>query len=180
VIKRSIARRYAQALMELAEEDAADIGDKLVKFAELLRANPLLKEVLISPAFRLDERKKVFSLILERLGWGPPLDRFLWYLTEHRRMAWLEVIAEVFVGMVDEREGKTRVQVTSSRPLDKKMQAELLKALTDGLGAKVVLEHRVDESLLAGLTLRIGDLVIDGSLKTQLESLRERLVQRVS
>lgn len=178
MIKRSIARRYAQALLELTEGDPGIVADRLQEFDGVLQANPVLKEVLISPAFRLEERKKVFDQLIKKLGWTRPLDRFLWYLVEHRRMAWLGVIAECFIAMVDQREGRIRVQVTSARPLDKKTSAELKKALTEGLKGEVVLEPTVDESLLAGISVRVGDLVIDGSLKTQMEKLRDILTRR--
>jgi F-type H+-transporting ATPase subunit delta len=178
VIKRSIARRYAQALIELVEGDPGIVADRLQEFDGVLQANPVLKEVLISPAFRLEERKRVFEQLIKKLGWTRPLDRFLWYLVEHRRMAWLSVIAECFVAMVDERQGRIRVQVMSARPLDKKTTAQLKKALTEGLEGKVVLERVVDESLLAGITVRVGDLVIDGSLKTQMDKLRDILTHR--
>lgn len=178
MIKHSIARRYAQALIELVEDDAAATGEKLQAFARLLEDNPVFREVLTSPAFRMEERRKVFEPVMAKLGWGPPLDRFLWYLIEHGRLEAIDDIAGVFTGMVDERAGRVRVEVVSASPLDETSRAALLEALAEGLGGQVVLESRVDESLLAGLSVRIGDLVVDGSLKTQLDTLREHLIQR--
>jgi len=164
--------------MELVEGDPGVVADRLNTFDQILNSNPVLKEVLVSPAFRLEERKRVFEQILKKLGWTKPLDRFLWYLVEHRRMTWLSVIVECFLAMVDERAGRVRVQVKSARPLDAKSTAELTKALAEGLSGQVVLEQKVDESLLAGVTVKIGDLVIDGSLKTQMDKLRDILTRR--
>ncbi len=178
MIKRSLAKRYAQALLELVGDDAPNVAQRLYFFAKLLHDNPLLKEVLVSPAFQLEERNNVFKQVLAHLGWGAPLDRFLWYLIEHRRMKWMDSIAESFMFMVDEREGKVRIQVTSAQPLDKTTENQLLTSLNKNMGGKVVLEQLVDESLLAGMSLRIGDLVIDGSLKTQLTKLKELLLQQ--
>lgn len=178
MIKHSIARRYAQALIELVEEDAAAVAGKLDAFAGLLGDNPVFREVLTSPAFRMEERRKVFDPVMKKLGWGPPLDRFLWYLVEHGRLEAIDDIARVFTGMVDERAGRVRVEVTSAGPLDEPTRAALLKSLTEGLGGQVILDSRVDPSLVAGLSVRIGDLVVDGSLKTQLDTLREQLLQR--
>jgi len=178
VINRSVARRYAQALMELVETDPQSVADRLVEFQQLLQKNPLLYDVLISPAFRLEERKKVFDKTIKRLGWGYPLDRFLWYLVEHRRMSWLGAIAESFIKMIDRREGRLRVRVNSAKPLDKAILSKLQNALKAGLEKKVVLEPNVDASLLAGLAVQVGDLVIDGSLRTHLSRLKDILVQR--
>jgi F-type H+-transporting ATPase subunit delta len=164
--------------MELVEGDPSIVADRLEQFDKLLTNNPTLQEVLVSPAFRLEERKKVFDQIIRKLGWTKPLDRFLWYLVEHRRMTWLPVISECFLAMVDERAGRVRVRVTSAKPLDEATRASLNKALADGLQAKVILELEHDEAMLAGMSIRVGDLVVDGSLKTQMEKLRELLVQK--
>jgi F-type H+-transporting ATPase subunit delta len=178
VINRSIARRYAQALIELVEADAAQIAGKLGQFHKLVEANPALKEVLSSPAFRMEERRRVLDQVIKQLGWGHPLDRFLWYLVEHRRVALLEAIVETFTSMLDEREGKIRVRVESAKSLDSTEEASLKKALADGLKKQVVMEPTLDPSLLAGLRVRIGDLVVDGSLKTQLDSLKNVLTKQ--
>jgi F-type H+-transporting ATPase subunit delta len=174
----SVARRYAQALLDLVEKDPGKVADRLLEFDRIIRETPLLKEVLISPAFRMEERRKVFDRVLSKLAWGAPLDRFLWYLVEHRRMDHIGGIAEAFQGMVDQRAGKVRVEVTSAKPLDQATGTKLSKTLSQVLGKSVIMKPRVDESLIAGLSVKVGDLVVDGSLKTQLNSLRESLTRK--
>jgi F-type H+-transporting ATPase subunit delta len=174
----SVARRYSQALLDLVVKDPAKVADRLVEFDQIIRENPLLKEVLVSPAFRLQERRKVFDRLLGKLAWGAPLDRFLWYLVEHRRIELIGGIAEAFQAMVDRRAGKVRVEVSSARPLDQSTGTRLSKVLSQALGKTVVMKPRVDQSLIAGLSVRVGDLVVDGSLKTQLNSLREALTRK--
>jgi F-type H+-transporting ATPase subunit delta len=174
----SVARRYAQALLDLVETDPSKVADRLVEFDQLVREHPPLKEVLISPAFRMEERRQVFDRVLKKLAWGAPLDRFLWYLVEHRRVDLISGIAEAFQAMVDERAGKVRVEVSSARPLDQSTGTRLSKALSQVLGKTVIMKPRVDESLIAGLSVKVGDLVVDGSLKTQLNSLREALTRK--
>lgn len=178
MINMSVARRYAQALLDLVEKDPGKVADRLEEFDQLVRENPLLKEVLISPAFRMEERRKVYDRLIKKLRWGAPLDRFLWYLVEHRRMDMLGGIAEAFQTMVDERAGKVRVEVTTAKPLDQKTGTRLSKVLGEALGKSVIMRPRVDQALIAGLSVRVGDLVVDGSLKTQLDSLREALVRK--
>lgn len=174
----SVARRYAQALLDLVERDPVKVADRLVEFDQLIRETPLLKEVLVSPAFRMEERRKVFDRLIKKLAWGAPLDRFLWYLVEHRRIDLIGGIAEAFQAMVDRRAGKVRVEVTSAKPLDQATGTHLGKTLGKALGKTVVMKPRVDQSLIAGLSVKVGDLVVDGSLKTQLNSLREALTRR--
>jgi F-type H+-transporting ATPase subunit delta len=174
----SVARRYAQALLDLVKKDPSKVADRLVEFDRLIRETPLLKEILISPAFRMEERRKVFDRVLKKLAWGAPLDRFLWYLVEHRRMGLIGGIAEAFQGMVDQRAGKMRVEVSSAKPLDQATGTKLSKVLGAALGKTVIMKPRVDASLIAGLSLKVGDLLVDGSLKTQLNSLREALTKK--
>jgi F-type H+-transporting ATPase subunit delta len=178
VINRSLARRYARALMDLAEEDPAKVADRLMQFNQLLKANPALKEILISPAFRPEERKNVFSKVFELIDWGRPLDRFLEYLVEKRRVSYLDAIAECFLEMVDEKVGRVRVKLESAVAIDDQSSSQLKKALVDGLKQEVVIDKKVDSSLLAGVSVRVGDLVIDGSMKTKLNSLRNTLVAK--
>jgi len=177
VINRSVARRYAQALMDLVEADPAPVADKLAQFNRILEANPILKEVLVSPAFRQEERRRVLDQILKLLGWGKPVDRFLGYLVEHRRVVLMEAIVESFTAMLDERAGRIRVQVSSAFVLDDSARAGLTAALAEVLKKKVVLQASTEPDLLAGVKVKIGDLVVDGSLKTQLNNLADVLIR---
>ena len=178
MINMSVARRYAQALLDLVEKDQGKVADRLAEFDQLIRETPPLREVLISPAFRTEERRKVFDRVLSKLAWGAPLDRFLWYVVEHRRMDLIGGIAEAFQAMVDQRAGKVRVEVSSAKPLDQATGTRLSKVLGAALGKTVIMKPRVDESLIAGLSVKVGDLLVDGSLKTQLNSLREALTRK--
>jgi len=171
VINQSIARRYALALLELVEKEAGFIAGRLTEFQGLLKENPIFKEVLISPAFRMDERKAVFDRILLRLEWGPPLDRFLWYLVQQGRMAWLDAVVKSFIAMVDEKEGRIRVEVATAQALPDPAVAGLKRALAEGLKKEIIMQPQVDAQLLAGVKVKVGDLVVDGSLQTQLNNL---------
>ncbi len=178
MINRSVARRYAKALMDLVEADPAPVADKLAQFNQIIETNPILKEVLTSPAFRQQERRRVLDQILKRLGWGKPLDRFMDYLVEHRRVVLLSAIVESFTAMLDEQAGRVRVQVSSAFALDKSAQAGLKTALAGVLKKEVVLLTGTEPELLAGVKVKIGDLLIDGSLKTQLDNLADVLIQQ--
>lgn len=177
MINRSVARRYAQALMDLVESDPDPVAEKLALFNRIIEANPILKEVLISPAFRQPERRRVLDQILKRLGWGKELDRFLGYLVEHGRVVLLEAIVEAFTAMLDERAGRVRVQVASAFALDDSARSGLTAALSGVLKKEVILQSTTEPELLAGVKVKIGDLVIDGSLKKQLDNLADVLVR---
>lgn len=174
---RKIARRYARVLFELAGDRGEEIHQRLRAFARLLAESRELRELLLSPAFRAEERRKVMAQILKQLNWGPPLDRFFGILVNNRRLHLLDDIAGVFLDMIDRQAGRVRVRVESAKTLAPELQRALEAALSGMAGGRVVLEARLAPELLAGLKLEIGQLTIDGSLRRKLDNLRESLLQ---
>ncbi|HOX42154.1 MAG TPA: ATP synthase F1 subunit delta [Myxococcota bacterium] len=178
MIKRSIARRYARALMDLVTEDHAAVAAQLADFAAAFQGHPELAQVLSNPVFSLEERRRVLKRLQAVSPLHAPLDRFIDLLVARHRLAYLGAVAECFGELVDEREGRVRVVVESAAALEAPARAQLEAALVASLGQKVVLETRVAPALLAGVQLRVGGLVLDGSLRGQLERLKERLARR--
>ena len=178
MIKRSIARRYARALLELVDTDPAPVNKQLSEFQQTVSENPNLSHLLSSPVFSVEERERVLKALQARLSIATPLDRFLQLLVDRRRLAYLPAIAESFQELVDAKAGKVRVQVDSADPLEETVAARLKAVLATSLGKEIILLKRTDPDLLAGVSLRIGGLLVDGSLKTQLRRLSEKLVAR--
>jgi F-type H+-transporting ATPase subunit delta len=178
MIKRSIARRYARALMDLVSDDHAAVAGELELFASLLRTSPDLAEVLANPGFSLKERRGVLKRLQTLNPLRAPLDRFIGLMVARHRADYLGATAECFRELVDEREGQVRVEVVSAVALDGQALASLEKALVEGLGKRVVLEKRVEPALLAGVQVRVGGLSLDGSLRGQLERLKEKLARK--
>ena len=175
MIDQSIAKRYATALLELVESDRAGLAEKLLQFSDLVKQNQPLRQVLANPGVSQAERKQVLDRLLDKLKWQAPLPRFLHLLIERHRIEYLGAIARSFRDLVDEHEGRVRVEVASATDLDAKTEAELKRILTKGLGKDVIMSCQVDEELIAGVAVHIGGLVIDGSLRRQLDKLREDL-----
>ena len=171
------ARRYARALFDLVEKDHRRTANELERFAGLLSEAPELREVLTSPAFTNQERRRVTDLLVRKLGWSAPLDKFLWVVVSHRRIKLWPEISTAFTALVDEHEGKLRARVESARPLDANELSKLTANLAAALGKQVIVEHRPNPELLGGVRVMVGDLLIDGSLKTMLDRLRQRLIE---
>ncbi len=177
MINRSVARRYARALADLVDKDLTATAAKLSGFAELVKSHETLAQVLSNPAFSLEERYKVLDRMLAQLGWAAPLDRFLRLLVERHRVIYLGAIAEEFSAMVDQAEGRVRVQVHSATELDAAELAKLKQALSAGLEKQVIVEQGVQPDLIAGMAVRVGSLVVDGSLRSQLTRLKDSLAR---
>jgi F-type H+-transporting ATPase subunit delta len=170
-------RRYAKALFQLAAEagQVAQIRDELDALAALLDESPELAGVLLRPLQPVAERAKVLAAVAGRLGAGVLLLRFYQVLIEHRRLVDLEAIRAEFARLADEQEGIRRAQVRSARPLSDAQLERLRRALAARVGHEVEVEVEVDPDLLGGLVAQVGDLVLDGSVRTQLRQLRASL-----
>ena len=174
----SVARRYATALVELTSEAGSleSVEKDLGTLARVLENTPELKSALNNPAFKVQERKAVLDQVLGKLGAHEHTRNFVFVLNDRNRLVAFDAILEAFSTQYDERMGRVRAQITSAKPLDDASIETLRKHLQTITKAKsVVVSQTVDPNLIGGIVTRIGDLVLDGSVRTQLKLLRERL-----
>jgi len=168
-----LARRYARAMFDLGHETGATEAflEQIDSVAELAREHRDLARVLFTPLHPREQRRAVLQKLGERLTVRPEVRAFLMILVEENRSALLPQIRDALREMVNHAAGRLTAQVTSARPLSDADQARLRTALSTRLRAQVTLEIKVDPSLIGGVVARVGDLLLDGSVRTQLASL---------
>jgi len=174
-----VARRYAQALIEVAEEAGAidQIGADLNGFAQLLDAHEgMLGGALGSPVFTTEERSAVLDGILPKLPMHPLSSNLLRLLNDKRRFPALQDIVVAYGELADARAGRQAVTVTTAEPLTPQVEAEIRQALEASTGKQVRLTTKVDPSLLGGLIAKVGGTVYDSSLRTRLDQIKHALV----
>jgi F-type H+-transporting ATPase subunit delta len=172
----TIARVYAETLLRSADRHGqVDSVDESVRgLSAVLAASPELRRFLAAPQIRAaDKRALVRSALSERLD--PLLVRFLELVIEKHRERLLGEILTAWTENLDARANRQSAAVTTAVPADPELAARIRAALERATGKTIVLEERVDPSLLGGLVVRTGDTVIDGSLKSRLNTLRQRL-----
>jgi len=175
----AIARRYAGALVELAaEQDCLDpVAETLEAFGAILADSEELRGAMINPGFTRDELRAVVGKLIERTGTHPVARNFLYLLVDNGRMGAFEDILEGFRASYDKLKGRARAEVTSASALDKATLKTLEQHVAKLTGCNdVLLEVRVDPELIGGIVTKVGDLVLDGSIRTQLAGLRTRLL----
>ena len=176
----SVARRYARALLE-ALSDSAQLdtaADQLGALADTLRTQPELRELFSSPTFSKAQRTAVAEGLLQSLGNVPKaLDGLIRLLSERDRLLILPDIARLFHDLADQRLGRLRGEVTSAVPLPPDLLRSVEQSLEKATQRDVVLTAKVEPLLVGGVTARVGSLLFDGSLRTQLEDLRTQLKQ---
>jgi F-type H+-transporting ATPase subunit delta len=179
LIDLTVSRRYARALMMLGQEDGKfkEYGEELKVFTQLLEREPELKDALLNPVHSMEERKKLLLRIADLLKLSPIVSNFLKLLFDKLRLAALPGISEVYQHLADEIENLKRARVKSAVPLDEGMQGRLQKALEKMTKSKVVMEFEEDPNIIGGVVATVGDLVLDGSVRTQLSALRESLIK---
>jgi F-type H+-transporting ATPase subunit delta len=172
-----IAQVYARALFEVAQEhDALDeIQDQLGEFCDALAESREMQVFLFSPYFSSQEKKEGISKLIE--GGNEHFVRFLELLAEKHRMPAIFRIRSTFDELWAEERKLLPVTVTSAVELDEKLVREIGKRIEEETGRKVELSSTVDPDVLGGLVLRVGNRVLDASVRARLERLRKQVAK---
>ena len=173
----TLADHYAEALADvaLAQNAAAQVSKELADFVALQRESPELKILLGSPAVTRGNKQAVIESLVTKLGAGKTLRNFLFVALDNRRLALLPEIQIAFDAQIDKRRGITRADITSAGQLSEAEKRELCAVLERISGQKIEAQYRQDPGLIAGAVVRIGSKIYDGSVRAQLQRLRERL-----
>jgi F-type H+-transporting ATPase subunit delta len=166
----AIARRYAKALVQLAAEEKAveKFHGELASIDALFTTHAELSSLLSNPAYGIEAKLEALKDLAARLSLSETIRNFLLLLQERNRMSCLSAIISCYSILADELSGVVRPVITSALPLDEAKVAEIKSALEKNTGKKVVLKVEIDPALIGGVVTKIGDKVLDGSVKTQL------------
>ncbi|CAB5082482.1 ATP synthase delta chain (EC [Olavius algarvensis associated proteobacterium Delta 3] len=173
----AIARRYAKALLLIGKEDgkADTYRQELSGIAGLIEGDSALKQAITNPLYNAAGRRQVLEAVVGKLNLSKVMTSFLLLLFDKGRIGFLTTISDFFEKMVDELQGLARASLVSAGELPGETVEKIRVALSKRIGKEVTLEVEQDPSLIGGIVTRIGDLVLDGSIKTQLISMRESL-----
>jgi F-type H+-transporting ATPase subunit delta len=173
----AIARRYARALLLIGQQDEQTerYRKELQSVAALVADDRRLDQAITNPLYDSAARKRVLQSLIERLSLSKAVDSFLVLLFEKGRMGFLGPINEFYQKLADELKGVARATVTSAGELSADAVERIREVLSKRTGKDVVLEVKQDPGLIGGLVTQIGDLVLDGSIRTQLLNMRESL-----
>lgn len=171
--RTALAKRYARALLELAGStaEAQRLVDELSRLAALYAQTIELREIVANPAFAA-ERTEVLGTLTRELGFSDVGWRATRYLIERGRFAVLAEIVEATQRLLEEKTGRVRAEVVAPTTLPKDRLERIRAALERITGRLVVLEEKVDPALIGGVVTRVGSMVYDGSLRSQLGRFR--------
>jgi F-type H+-transporting ATPase subunit delta len=171
------ARRYAEAAFSLAkEDDALDRWAADLATAADVIAMPEAARVVGSPAVPVQARRDVIGALL-RTRVSPPVVKLVLLLSERGRVDILPAVSSEYRRLLNRERGVVEARVTSAIPLEAAEIEALRDRIAGTAGATVDLTTAVDPALIGGLTVRVGDTLIDASVRGRLERLRERLTE---
>jgi F-type H+-transporting ATPase subunit delta len=177
--KAAAARRYAKALFALAREDnrVTEVREEVRRLGAALAESAELRAVLLQPLYPVAQRRAVLRALSEKLGASPLLRNFQAFLVDQRRLVdWNEIETE-YGRLADAAAGLTLAKVRSAAPLSDAQRQRLERALQQKVGGRVQLSVEIDPGLVGGAVAQVGDVVYDGSLRTQLRQLRASLAR---
>ena len=175
----SSAPRYARAFAEVVETDrldASEVERQMRDFSETLAGSSELREVLENPSIEMAGKLRVLDGIATRIVMFFQVRNFIAVIVEHHRLAELDEILAEYKQVVDEHAGATEARITSAHPLNAEDRAQLEEQIAKLAGARVRARYAEDASLLGGAVVEIGSTVYDGSVRAQLQQLKQRLV----
>jgi F-type H+-transporting ATPase subunit delta len=179
LIDMTVARRYAKALLTMGKEDDhyKEYGEGLSGFAHLLEREPELRDALLNPIHSREDRRKLLLRMIDLLQLPLLVSNLLQLLLDKHRLNVVDGVAQAYQEMVDEVENVSRARVKAAIVLDDATQDRLRRTLEKLTGSTVVMEVEEDPNIIGGIVAKVGDLVLDGSVRSQINSLRESLIK---
>jgi F-type H+-transporting ATPase subunit delta len=174
-----LSLRYAHAFASVAAASHLNVAaaqQQLSDFSGTLAGSRELREVLMNPSIANEQKLKVLDAIAGRIGMFPQVRNFIAVIMNHQRLDELDEILTEYHAVADDQSGLTEAEVTSARPLNDNDRAELEAQVQKLAGGRIRTTYFHDATLLGGAVVRIGSTVYDGSIRAQLQQLKQKLV----
>ena len=174
-----IARRYAKALLNLAENerDLDNTGKHLSAIKEVYKENSELRKVLSDTKVSSGVKMEILKDVLNKIKASKLVGTFSRYLLAKRRIDFLPDIERAFNLLLQEKLGRIEAEVTTASELTKETLKKLVNAISGYSGKEVEIKVKIDQSIIGGIKTRIGSTVIDGSIQTHLNKIRQSIIR---
>jgi len=174
---KSASLQYANALADiaLAQGAAEPAAKQLSDFGAAYAQSGELRTFLASPAVTAEAKRAVIEKIAARMGASKIIRNFLFVITDHRRTPLIPEIIATFQQVIRQRQGAAEAEISSAVEMNAAQKKELAATLGRLTGKKIETKYSLDPALLGGAVVRIGDTIYDGSLRSRLNAMRNRL-----
>ena len=174
-----ISQRYALALYELSKEKnlTEEFSRSLISFLKVFNSNEDLKNFVKNPTYSVEKQKIVFEKITSYLNINKLLKNFFIILILKKRIFFLDQIIEEFLKLLSLKRGEIPAKLISSKKIENKIILELEKEFSENIKRSIKLKSQTDESLIEGIVLQIGSLMIDTSVKNKLQKYKKLMIE---
>jgi F-type H+-transporting ATPase subunit delta len=173
----TVARRYAEAMADvaIAHNIVDQVDAELRVFAGMMRESRELADVFASPVLPQADKGRVLEALIARARPGTFTANLLRAMLNNGRLPLIPDVYEQYRRLINERRGVVVAEVTTAQPLNAQEQAQLSQRLQAMTGKQVEFQFKTDAALIGGVITRIGSVVYDGSVRTQLQEIEQRL-----
>ena len=174
----AVTNRYARAFADVVFDlklESKQVLEQLQSMAKLFDDNLELRRVWESPAIPAEQKRKLLDAIAERGAIVRQVRNFLAVLIDHGRINQLDAIARQFQTELNTRLGIVEAEVTTARALGEAERKELIEQVAKVTGKQISAEYKIDPSMIGGAMIRVGSTIYDGSVRGQLEKMKEQL-----
>lgn len=177
MINNTLAKRYAKALVQLGTEDGLldRFREELAGLNGLFSADAGLRAVFANPAITAGQKREIMKSLIAKSACSELVGNFLLLLVDKNRVAFLGQIVSAYDRLADERLGVIRPRISTAFSLNDGQVAAIKAALEKRSNKKVVPQVNIDNSLIGGVVIQIGDTAFDSSVKTQLKRIQDIL-----
>ena len=174
-----ISQRYALALYELSKEknQTEEFASNMTTFIKIFNSNQDLKSFVKNPTYSVEKQKIVFEKILTLMNFNKMVKNFFSILIEKKRIFFLDTIIEEFLKLVSYKRGEISGNLISSKKIDAKTVIEIEREISTNAKRSIKLKTKIDESLIGGIIVQIGSLMIDASIKNKLQKYKKLMIE---
>ena len=175
----STSKSYAVALYELAKENSelSDVENGMNDLKKLLKDNFDFKEMISRPTVEKEEKKKIMFRIADQCNFSQILKNFLGFITIKNRLFFLSQIIDSFLNIVSINKGELKAKLVSSKQLSKKELENIQSELSKDFKSPIKVDYIYDPTLIAGLIIQVGSVMVDTSIKSKLKQLEKNMIE---
>ena len=174
-----ISQRYALALYDLSKEknQTEEFVSNITAFMKILNSNENLKNFVKNPTYSVESQKIVFEKILNTMNFNKLVKNFFLVLIVKKRIFFVDQIIEEFLTLISVKRGEVSGSLISPREIDEKTILSIQKEISTNINRSIKLKSKIDRSLIGGIIIQIGSLMIDTSIKNKLQKYKKLMIE---
>jgi F-type H+-transporting ATPase subunit delta len=173
------ASRYSLALYELANENNSidEVEKQSISFLRLIDESKDFSSLIKDPTNSVNELQDVINKIAENYKFNPLMSKFLGFLISKRRFFYVRTILQDFVDTCSKKRGEVKAELISSKELSGEQVNKIKDELSQNFDAKIKLDYKYDKSLIGGLVIQVGSIMVDTSIKNKLQQIENTMIE---